>query len=70
MGCGAVTFIVAVYTAGCCGAFVLLGGGNGLFTGSATGSIDLDGSGLAGCTASWMNFLLLVYLATGLVWPW
>ena len=50
-------------TNGWCGAFVLLGGKNGLFAGGATGSIGVDGPGLAGSTAGQINFQFLVYLA-------
>ena len=48
----------------------MLGGANGLFTGSTTGSIGVDGPGLAGSTAGQMSFLFLLYLAPKLVWNW
>ena len=55
---------------GWCVAFVLLGSGNGLFCSGVTSIIGVDGPGLAGCTASQITFLFLVYLAPKLVWTW
>ena len=69
-GCSDVTFGIAVCTDGWCGAFVLLGGVNGLFASRNLHSIGLDGPELVGSTASWMNFPFLVYLAHELVWTW
>ena len=69
-GCSDVTCNVAGWAGGWCGAFVLLGGSNGFFASSATGSISVDGPGLAGSPAGWINFLFLIYLAPELQLTW